>query len=105
MHRSITARLSLVFAFLLLLVGVLGVLSIASLEYFNGYSSEVRGRWLPSTRILGDLNNLTSDFRAAEATSLLADDAGTQSRISREMQQLERSIDAAARSYAAVPHD
>ena len=103
--RSIAARLSLIFLFLLLLVVVLGVLGIASLSYFNGVSAEVRSRWLPSTRILGDLNNLTSDFRAAEAASLLATDRASFASSGREMDELDRGIAVAARGYAQIPHD
>src|SRR6202035_2842187 len=64
--RSIRTRLSLVFLFLFGLVALLGAFGIGSLSYFNGASSRVRDRSLPSTRVLGGLNNLTSDFRAAE---------------------------------------
>jgi signal transduction histidine kinase len=103
--RSITVRLSLVFLFLLLLVVVLGALGTASLSYFNGVSSQVRTRWLPSTRVLGDLNNLTSDFRAAEAASLLVTDAGSLLASEREMQELDRGIAVAQRGYEQIPHD
>ena len=64
---SIRARLSFVFIFLFLLVIVLGFESLNSLSYVNDASAQIRDRWLPSTRALGDLNNLTTDFPAAEA--------------------------------------
>lgn len=103
--RSIKARLSLVFLFLFVLVVLLGTFSIGSLSYFNGASSQVRDRSLPSTRVLGDLNNLTSDFRAAEAASLLASNASELAASEKEMGELDRGIAVAQLAYRQIPHD
>jgi len=103
--RSITARLSLVFLVLFLLVALLGVFSIGSLSYFNGVSSEVRDRWLPSTRVLGELNNMTSDYRVAEATLLLASDARELDESERQLAELDSGIAAAERAYSRIEHD
>ena len=103
--RSITVRLALVFVTLLLFVILLGGFSIGSLSYFNAVSSQVRDRWLPSTGALGDLNNLTSDFRAAEAASLLAQNGADLTASDREMQELDRGIALARGSYTRIRHD
>ena len=103
--RSITVRLALVFVTLLLCVILLGGLSIGSLSYFNGVSSQVRDRWLPSTGALGDLNNLTSDFRAAEAARLLAQSESDVAASEHEMQELDRGIALARNSYTRIRHD
>jgi two-component system OmpR family sensor kinase len=103
--RSIGARLFLVFLFLFVLVVVLGIFSLGSLRYFNGAASQVRDRSLPSTRVLGDLNNLTSDFRAAEAASLLASNAAELAASEREMAELDHGISAAQLAYKQIPHD
>jgi hypothetical protein len=58
--------------FFFLLTIILGLFSIGRLTDFNRVSADVRDLWLPNTRFLGDLNNFTSDFRAAEGTNLLA---------------------------------
>src|SRR5882762_9533951 len=73
--RSIRFHLSLVFIFFFLLIFFLGMLSIARLRDFNNVSADIADLWLPNTRVLGDLNNYTSDFRAAEGNNLLASDA------------------------------
>src|ERR1039458_2657606 len=70
--RSLNHFLSLVFLFFFLLVTVLGLFSIERLSGFNRSSADVRDIWLPSTRFIGDLNNFTSDFRAAEGRYLLS---------------------------------
>jgi hypothetical protein len=67
MLRPVRVRLSLAFVtFLLLVVGV-GAFGIDQLASFHSVSSQISGRWLQSSRILGDLNNSISDYRYGEA--------------------------------------
>jgi signal transduction histidine kinase len=103
--RSIRVRLSIVFCFFLALVALLGGFSIATLSYVNGVSAEIRSRWLESTRLLGDLNNYTSDFRAAEGAMLLG--AGTSARDEAwsELAELDSTIARTARDYERIAHD
>jgi two-component system OmpR family sensor kinase len=103
--RSITARLALVFLLLLLVVILLGAFCFGSLSYFNGVTAQMRDRWLPSTGALCDLNNLTSDYRAIEASSLLAVNAQQLADSDAQMAQLERGVSAAEASYQLVPQD
>lgn len=103
--QSIRGRLSFVFLFLLLLVIVLGFESLRSLSYVNDASVQIRLRWLPSTRALGDLNNLTTDFPAAEAAMLRADSASEQAISLRQMAELDRGIAAAQFAYGHIRHD
>jgi two-component system OmpR family sensor kinase len=103
--RSIQLRLSLVFIFFFLLIFFLGMLSIARLRDFNKVSSDIADLWLPNTRVLGDLNNYTSDFRAAEGNFLLSSDAGESQAIEREMVDLDRIISQSQESYEGIRHD
>jgi hypothetical protein len=70
--HSIRFHLSVVFIFFFLLIIFLGMLSIARLRDFNNVAASIADVWLPNTSVLGDLNNYTSDFRAAEGDDLLA---------------------------------
>ena len=103
--RSITVRLSLVFLVLFLQVALLGAFAIGSLSYFNRASSRVRDHWLPSTSLLGDLNNMTSDYRVAEATLLLAADSESLAQSEWQLDELDRGIAAAERAYSTIEHD
>src|SRR5271170_1157222 len=103
--QSIRGRLSLVFLFLFLLVIVLGLESLRSLKYVNDASAQIRLRWLPSTRALGDLNNLTTDFPAAETALLRADSATEKMTALRQMADLDRGIAAAQLAYRQIRHD
>jgi two-component system, OmpR family, sensor kinase len=102
---SIRAKLALVFLFFFVLVVVLGSFSISRLSHFNRLSADVAELWLPNTRVLGDLNNFTSDFRAIEGSNLLSSDASEVAATEREMEQLDRSIAHAERSYEQLRHD
>jgi signal transduction histidine kinase len=103
--RSIRFHLAIVFFFFFLLVIVLGLFSITRLSSFNRVSENIADLWLPNTRVLGDLNNYTSDFRAVEGSNLLASDPSEITATEKEMEQLDRSIAQAERNYEQIRHD
>jgi len=103
--RSIRFHLSAVFIFFFLLIIFLGMFSIARLRDFNDVSAGIADLWLPTTRVLGDLNNFTSDFRAAEGSDLLSSNASELAAIEMEMVELDRSISQAQYSYERLRHD
>ncbi len=103
--RSIRFHLSVVFIFFFLLIFFLGMLSIARLRDFNNVSADIADVWLPNTRVLGDLNNYTSDFRAAEGNNLLSSDPGKSDSIEQEMVDLDRAVSQAQGSYERIRHD
>jgi two-component system OmpR family sensor kinase len=103
--HTIRGRLFLVFAFLFALLIVVGASDLAGLRQFNAVSAQIRDRWLPSSHALVDLNNDTSDFRAAEASLLLARDNDESAATQREISRLDRSIAAAEMAYRKIDHD
>jgi two-component system, OmpR family, sensor kinase len=103
--RSIRFRLSAVFFFFFLLVLVLGFFSIDRLSDFNRVSADIRDRWLPNTRLLGDLNNFTSDFRAAEGRYLLSQTPAALAATQNEMEQLDLFIAQAQRGFERIRND
>ncbi|MGP0060988.1 MAG: ATP-binding protein [Beijerinckiaceae bacterium] len=102
--RSITSNLFLVFLVFFLLTILLGLFSIGQLSDFNLVSADIRDLWLPNTRFLGDLNNFTSDFRAAEGTNLLAATAADFDASEKEMAELDQSIAQAQVGYERLHH-
>ncbi|MFT4302853.1 MAG: methyl-accepting chemotaxis protein [Desulfovibrio sp.] len=60
-------KLSLMSAFLLLLIAILGTFSLMQMSNINDGSTEISRNWLPSTRSALNLNVLTSDYRLAES--------------------------------------
>jgi two-component system, OmpR family, sensor kinase len=103
--RSIRFHFALVFLFFFLLVAGLGWFSISRLNSFNKVSADVAELWLPNTRVLGDLNNFTSDFRAIEGSNLLSSAPSEIAATEKQMEQLDRSIAQAERNYEQLRLD
>jgi signal transduction histidine kinase len=103
-RNSLRWRLSLAFSLFLALNLLLGVFSIYELNNVNQVSAVIRDRWLQSVRVLGDLNNFTSDFRAAEATSILASTPEEVRHADAGVAQLDAQIAKAQVEYARIPH-
>jgi signal transduction histidine kinase len=87
------------------LVIVLGVEALGSLSYVNDSSAQIRVRWLPSTRALGDLNNLTTDYPAVEATLLRVGNPSERATALQQMADLDRGVAAAELAYQGIHHD
>jgi len=99
--RSLNSVLSLVFLLFFLLITGLGLFGIDRLREFNRVSADVRDMWLPSTRLIGDLNNFTSDYRAAEGRYLLS--SNHESGLSkREIESLGQAVGRAQRDYESL---
>jgi len=102
-QHSLKVQLSAVYLSLLSLLVFLGLFSLNELGSVNEVSVDIRDHWLQSTRVLGDLNNYTSDYRAAEASHLLAATPQAMSSIDREVTSLETQIALAEKRYEAIP--
>jgi signal transduction histidine kinase len=102
--QSLRGQLSLVFLLLFGTIVLLGLVSVWSLSNSNEVSTDVRDRWLPNTRLLGDLNNFTSDYRTAEANSLLAANATELSAALRDSRELDQAIIRAQLDYEQIGH-
>ena len=102
--QSIRFQLTTVFLGFFLLVVVLGLFSIWRLSNFNALSADVADVWLPDTRVLGDLNNFTSDFRAIEGSNLLSSVPAEIADTERQMEELDRSIANAERGFEQIRH-
>jgi two-component system OmpR family sensor kinase len=103
--HSIRGRLSLVFTFLFVLLIVVGLSDLSGLRQFNEVSAQIRDHWLPSAHALVDLNNFTSDFRAAEGSLLLARDPVELAAARQDLLRLDRSIATGEQAYRSVDHD
>src|SRR5580700_443969 len=90
--HSIRVRLYSVFVLLFMLVIGLGVVGFVRLSDVNHASEVIRNHWLRDTRILGDLNNYMSDYRAAEATRLLATTPVELATSEKEMEALGATV-------------
>jgi two-component system, OmpR family, sensor kinase len=101
---SLRGRLSLMFFTMFATVVVLGLASVWSLSHSNEVSTDVRDRWLPNVRLLGDLNNFTSDYRTAEANTLLAANGEELASSLREIPLLGQAVLRAQHDYEQIRH-
>ena len=102
---TLRARLSLFFLSLFATIVFLGAVAAWSLRTSNEASTDVRDRWLPNTRLLGELENDTSDYRTAEADSLLLSTAAELAHTLHAMQVLEQKVARTQNGYEAIRHD
>ncbi|MGO4325909.1 ATP-binding protein [Cupriavidus sp. 2TAF22] len=105
MLRPIRVRLSLVFVLFLLLVVGVGLFGINRLSSFHSVSAQISGRWLQSNRILGDLNNYISDYRAFEGDALIATTRADLRAAQEQIGKLDDVIKEVEGRYGKIAHD
>jgi len=105
MLRPIRVRLSLVFVLFLLLVAGVGLFGINRLSNFHSVSAQISGRWLQSNRILGDLNNYISDYRAFEGDALIATTGADLRAAQAQIARLDDVIREVEGRYGKIAHD
>jgi signal transduction histidine kinase len=103
--QSLRGQLSVIFTLLFLTIAILGAASFWGLTESNEVSVVVQDRWLPNTRLLGDLNNFTSDYRTAEANTLLAASASELTDNLHDIAVLHQEVTRARKQYEAIAHD
>jgi two-component system OmpR family sensor kinase len=103
--RSLRVRLYSVVALLFILVIGLGVFGFARLSAVNHVSEVIRNHWLRDTRILGDLSNYMSDYRAAEATRLLSSTPAEFAASEKEIAALGATVADSQHAYAEISQD
>jgi two-component system, OmpR family, sensor kinase len=103
--RSLRTRAWSLAVLIFLLVILLGLFSLWRLDDYHIIVGEIRERYLPNTQFIGDLNNYTSDYPAAEAAALLASTPAEISESKREVEQLDSLITLAMHSFEHVHND
>src|SRR5277367_3893830 len=104
LFRSLRARAWSAAVLIFLLVILLGLFSLWRLEDYHLFAEDIRDRYLQNTQFLGDLNNSTSDFRAAEAAALLASTPYEVRENTEEIGRLDALISLAEHSFEHVPN-
>ena len=100
--HSLRVRLYSVVAVLFMLVIGLGFFGFARLSAVNHVSEVIRNHWLRDTRILGDISNYMSDYRAAEATRLLSSTPAELAASEKEIAALDATVAGSQRAYEEI---
>ncbi len=101
---TLQVRLGFISVMLFVMIAGFGAFTLRLFSEYNELSNDVRGRWLPNTRVLGDLNNTTSDVRTAEGDILLASGAAERASQEAAFAALGRSVARAQKEYEQIPH-
>ncbi|HEY0834453.1 MAG TPA: ATP-binding protein [Azospirillum sp.] len=96
---KIRAAFLLVFTFTM----AVSLFSISELHSVNVAADAVKSNWLPSTRVLGDINNHMSDLRTMDGNRLLAATADEKAWVEREAEATLGRVDASLRAYERLP--
>ena len=71
-NMKVSSKLGLGFGILIILVVLVGIISIQKISDVNDQSTEITENWMPSLKVVEELNTGTSDFRIAQYDRILA---------------------------------
>ena len=103
-QRSLRTQIILFSLLIFFLTLGLGLFSFSKLNEVNEASADIRGHWLQSTLLLGDLNNDTSDYRAAEANLILSENPSVEKSAREEIITLKEIISLTEKKYQTMKH-
>ncbi|MBP6714720.1 MAG: MCP four helix bundle domain-containing protein, partial [Aliarcobacter sp.] len=69
---NVSSKLGLGFGILIILVVLLGIISMQKMSNINDQSTIITENWMPSIKVVEELNTGTSDFRIAQYDRILA---------------------------------
>jgi len=84
---TINVKLGLIFTALLALFLGFGSFVVARMSDMNSHSDEIRTNWLPSIRLVDDLNAAITEFRLIQARHILNTDDNAMVGIERELDE------------------
>ncbi len=98
-NASVKSKVIAAFSIMLLCTLALGGISMARLSAVNTEAATVRDNWLPATKALGDILNISKQYRITEGAHIMAT---TDTEISVEDKSLEefaKSLTASLKNY------
>ncbi|RXJ66377.1 chemotaxis protein [Halarcobacter ebronensis] len=89
---KITTKLSLGFGIVLVLIAVLGFISLQRMSMINEESSIMSNNWMPSIRVVEEINTNTSDLRITEYLHVLSQTPEDMKKAEDEMAEVLNTI-------------
>ena len=71
-NMNVSSKLGLGFGILIILVVLLGIISIQKMSNVNDQSTVITENWMPSIKVVEEINTGTSDFRIAQYDRILS---------------------------------
>ena len=98
-NLKIGVKLAVAFIAILLLTVITGVYAVTQLDRVNTSTKDIATNWLPSTRILGEVDAALNEYRRAEIQHVLAVDPAGVAENDKRLQAARKRIDDALAAY------
>ena len=102
---SISTKVLLAFAVVLLTTLALGGFALDRLGQVNAAAADVRNEYLPATRVLGQIGALAFRYRQLEATHLLAATPAGKADEAKTMAEVAAQVTASIAAYGPLPRN
>lgn len=87
-NMKTATKLSLGFGIVLLLMAILGIFSLQKMGTVNDMSTEIATNWMPSIKVVEEINTNTSDYRIKEFKHVLSQTPEQMSAAEQEMTEV-----------------
>ena len=103
-NLKIATKLFFSFGIVIALTLALGLLSIDKLDQVNQTANELDENWLPSVRLVSDVDTNNSDFRGAELQHILAADEKEMDQHEKTMRDVNAELDKNLNDFKKLIH-
>jgi len=89
--RSISTKITIVIALLLVSMAGLGLLAARKMQEINADTVDIQSNWLPRVRVLGDLRSGSINYRNVVRRHLLAETAEAKASAAKRLEEIAQS--------------
>ncbi|MBB4845658.1 methyl-accepting chemotaxis protein [Paucibacter oligotrophus] len=101
-NYKIGAKLGFAFLTIVAINLLVGMFSLSQLGRINDKVEDIGGNWLPSIKVLGEIQDATSDFRLLQANHVMSLNGKDMDAIDEELDAARLRIEAALKTYAPM---
>jgi methyl-accepting chemotaxis protein len=98
-NLRLRSKLLSVFAVLLLVTGAFGLFALERMNLINAMSTEIAESWLPSVRLMGEVNSEMKEYRIQLAIHILNTDPAEMANIETKLEAIRTAIKGKFKEY------
>ena len=99
---KLSIKLVLLATMLTVLSLVIGLVSIAGMSTINSDVKEISENWLPTVKVVGEINSMVNEYRRNELVHILSTDEAMMRQYEKKIQTLTVAIDEKIKEYAKL---
>lgn len=96
---KLSTKLTLLSSVLTLLSLIIGCFSIYEMSNINNNTQDLSQNWLPTIKVVGELNGLVNDYRRSELVHILTTDQSIMREYEDRLRNISSAIDAKSKEY------